>query len=140
MVRSGFQSFDATAPFFGAARASHASGSPRAMLARLESLATLLDSAIVLPGGVRVGTDAVVGLFPGIGDVITTALAAYIVHEASKFDLPRHVLWRMIANVAIDGALGSLPVAGDVFDVFWRANIRNVRLLRAHLKATGQIA
>ena len=50
------------------------------------------------------------------------------------------VLWRMIANVAIDGALGSLPVAGDVFDVFWRANIRNVRLLRAHLKATGQIA
>lgn len=97
-------------------------------------------TAIVVPGtSIRLSADAVVGLFPGIGDIVTTAVSAYIVYEAHKLGLPRPLLWRMAANIAIDGAIGALPVAGDMFDVFWRANVRNVRLLRDHLERSGRI-
>ncbi|WP_083850296.1 DUF4112 domain-containing protein [Rhodovulum sp. PH10] len=98
---------------------------------RLESLAHLLDTAIVVPGlGVRVGMDALIGLVPGIGDAATTLLSLWIVREAWALGAPRHVIGRMLANVAVDGAVGAVPLVGDAFDVMWRANRRNVRLLR----------
>ena len=114
--------------------------SPYAVLERLEWIANILDTAIVVPGtNIRFGADALVGMFPGIGDAVTTAVSAYIVYEASKLGLPRSLIWRMVGNIAIDGAVGAIPVAGDMFDVFWRANMRNVRLLRAHLERSGRI-
>jgi Domain of unknown function (DUF4112) len=97
-------------------------------------LATLLDTAFILPGtNVRFGFDAIIGLVPGIGDAITTAISLYIVHEARQLGAPLHVIMRMLANVAIDGFVGAVPVFGDAFDVMWRANRRNVRLLREWL-------
>lgn len=107
---------------------------------RLERLARSLDTAIVVPGtNIRFGADAIIGLMPGIGDTITTALSAWIVYEAHKLGVPRRLLARMIANVALDGVVGAVPLAGDVFDVMWRANQRNVRLLREHLRAQGSL-
>jgi hypothetical protein len=111
-------------------------------LARLDALATLLDTAFILPGtNVRFGFDAIIGLVPGIGDAITTAISLYIVHEARQLGAPLHVIMRMLANVAIDGFVGAVPVFGDAFDVMWRANRRNVRLLREWLaRGDGQAA
>jgi len=98
---------------------------------RLESIAAVMDTAFVVPGtGIRFGFDGLIGLVPGIGDFVTTALALYLVHEAWQLGAPKHVITRMLANVALDGVIGAVPVAGDVFDVMWRANKRNVRILR----------
>src|SRR6185295_3849650 len=103
-------------------------------IARLDALAALLDSAILIPGtNVRFGVDAVVGLVPGIGDAITTAISLYIVHEARQLGAPGHVIARMLGNVAIDGLVGAVPLVGDAFDVVWRSNKRNMRLLHEWL-------
>jgi len=114
--------------------------SRRATLERLERLAQLLDTALVIPGtNFRFGADAIIGLVPGIGDAITTAISAYIVYEARRLGVPWHVLARMISNVALDGLVGAVPLVGDLFDTMWRANIRNVRLLRKHLERSGAL-
>jgi Domain of unknown function (DUF4112) len=105
-----------------------------ARIARIDALATLLDTALVIPGtGVRFGLDALIGLFPVVGDIITTALSLFIVQEAYQLGAPRHVIARMLGNVALDGVFGAVPLVGDAFDVLWRANRRNVRLLREWL-------
>jgi len=112
----------------------------RAVLERLERISILLDTALFIPGtNIRFGADAIVGLLPGIGDAITTALSAYLVYEAYRLGAPGHLLARMIANVAFDGVVGAVPVAGDVLDVLFRANRRNVRLLREWLERDGLI-
>jgi uncharacterized protein DUF4112 len=104
-------------------------------IARIDALATLLDTAFILPGtNVRFGLDALIGLAPGIGDAITTAMSLYIVHEARQLGAPRHLVFRMLINVALDGIVGAVPVVGDAFDVMWRANRRNVRLLQDWLQ------
>jgi hypothetical protein len=103
-------------------------------LARLDALATLLDTAFFIPGtNIRFGIDAMIGLIPGIGDAITTAMSLYIVHEARQLGAPRHLIARMLANVALDGVVGAVPFLGDAFDVMWRSNRRNMTLLRNHL-------
>lgn len=108
-------------------------------IARIERLASLLDARFVIPfTKVRFGADSLIGLAPGVGDMVTTALALYIVYEAHKLGAPKHVLARMLGNVAIDGMIGAVPVAGDVFDVMFRANRRNVRILREHLDTAGR--
>jgi hypothetical protein len=108
--------------------------SRRERVARIDALATLLDTALVLPGtNVRFGLDALLGLVPGIGDAITTAMALYIVHEARQLGAPGHVIARMLANVVLDGVVGAVPLLGDAFDVMWRSNRRNMRLLQQWL-------
>jgi hypothetical protein len=112
----------------------------RAIVERLDRLSILLDTALAIPGtNVRFGADALIGLFPGIGDAVTTALAAYIVYEAHRLGAPRRLIARMVANVALDGVIGAVPLAGDVLDVMFRANRRNMRLLRAWLEREGEL-
>ncbi len=112
--------------------------SRRERVARIDTLATLLDTAFVLPGtNIRFGLDALIGLVPGIGDVITTAMSLYIVHEAHQLGAPSHVIARMVANVALDGFVGAVPLVGDAFDVAFRANRRNMRLLREWMEYEG---
>ena len=106
-------------------------------IARLDALASLLDTAILIPGtNVRFGLDAMIGLVPGVGDVVTTLLSLYIVKEARALGAPRHLILRMLGNVALDSMVGAVPLAGDVFDVMWRANRRNMNLLRGWLDKT----
>jgi len=114
------------------------SGSRRERVARIDALATLLDTAFVIPGtNVRFGIDALIGLVPGIGDAVTTAMSLYIVHEARQLGAPAHVIARMIGNVVLDGLVGAVPLVGDAFDVAFRANRRNMRLLRDWMDREG---
>ncbi len=104
-------------------------------LAKLDALATLMDSAIVIPGtNIRFGADALIGLIPGIGDAVTAGVSCLIILEARRMGAPHHVVARMIGNVALDGLVGVIPVVGDIFDVAFRANLRNMRLLRKHFE------
>jgi hypothetical protein len=124
---------------FNRSYSGHTAASRRAALERLEWLANIMDTAIVLPGNIRIGADAVIGLVPGIGDAITTGLSLWIVKEAHALGASKHVLTRMIGNVAVDALTGVVPILGDAFDVIWRANRRNVRLLREHFEREGLI-
>jgi len=104
---------------------------------RLRGLAWLLDNSIPLPGGYRIGIDAIVGLIPGIGDAIGALLSTFILNEARLLGAPRSVLMRMTANVVIETLVGSIPLAGDLFDAAFKANMRNLALLEQyHLDPT----
>ncbi|MGX4769538.1 DUF4112 domain-containing protein [Bradyrhizobium guangdongense] len=103
-------------------------------IARFEAIARLLDVAFILPGtNIRYGIDGLIGLIPVIGDLITTAISLWLVREARALGAPWYITARMLGNVAIDGVVGMVPFAGDAFDVMFRANMRNVRLLRRWL-------
>lgn len=103
-------------------------------LRRLDGLAMLMDSAFTIPGtNVTMGLDALIGLVPVVGDIVTTAISSYILYEARRLGASKLTLARMAGNVAIDGVVGAVPIVGDMFDVTFRANRRNVALLREHL-------
>jgi len=102
----------------------------------VRQLARLLDSAVRIPGtNIRVGLDALLGLIPGIGDAIGAALSGYIVLAAAKLGLPKSVLARMVLNLGIDTAVGAVPILGDLFDVAFRANTRNIALIDSAMSA-----
>ena len=99
-------------------------------LAHARTLARLLDSAARVPGtGIRFGADAVLGLIPGLGDVAGAALAGYLVILAHRLGAPRSVVLRMLGNVAVDTLAGTVPLVGDLFDVAFKSNTRNLALL-----------
>jgi hypothetical protein len=133
--RAGFAGFDYArhaGPYDAASR--------RAALDRLDMLATLFDTAFIVPGTkVRFGVESLLRLVPGIGDMAASALSFYLLYEASRLGVPRLLLARMAANVVLEGAVGAVPFAGDAFDVFFRANRRNVALLRKHFARTGYV-
>jgi hypothetical protein len=107
-------------------------------LARLDALARLMDSAFLVPGiNVRIGFDGLIGLVPVVGDIVSQAISSYLIWEARRLGVSRLTLWRMIGNSVIDTAVGFIPLAGDAFDVAFRANARNVAILRAHLEKRG---
>ena len=107
---------------------------------QIEMLAWILDESIAIPGlNVRMGVDGLLGLVPVVGDFISAALSMYIVACAHSLGAPKSVLLRMSANSAIDFVVGSVPVVGDVFDIGWKANRRNVKLLQAHLENPQQL-
>ena len=100
----------------------------------LQQFAWLLDSSIPIPGtSLTVGVDALVGLFPVIGDLIGVALSSYILSQAARLGAPRSVLTRMAFNIGVEGLVGLIPFAGDIFDAAFKANQRNVRLLEQWL-------
>jgi hypothetical protein len=105
-----------------------------AELDRIEALATMLDSWVAIPGtDVRIGLDPLVGLLPGVGDVIMLVASLYVVDRLSRLGLSRWARLRMIGNVLIDSAIGAIPVLGDIFDVAFKANVANVALARREL-------
>lgn len=107
---------------------------------RVRVLAKLLDNSIAIPGtGWKIGLDPIVGLIPGIGDLIGAVLSGYIILEAARAEASAFTLMRMVTNVGIDTLLGAVPALGDVFDAAWKSNTRNVALLERHL-ATGETA
>lgn len=99
----------------------------------LRKVAQLLDSAFVVPGtSYRVGLDPILGLVPGLGDLVSPLFTIGILWQARELAIPRVVLLRMILNVAIDSLLGAVPVVGDLFDFAWKANNKNVALVERH--------
>lgn len=106
----------------------------RAEIERLTRLARLLDSRFRLPFvPVRFGLDTIVGLIPGVGDMATALPALYLIYRGYKLGLPRRTLVAMAANVGLDVSVGSIPVIGDAFDLFFKANRRNAHHLQRHL-------
>lgn len=106
-----------------------ASADANTRLQRIRSLAWFLDNSIPLPGGLRIGADAIIGLIPGLGDALGAALSAYIINEARILGAPRSVLLRMSGNVLTETIIGAIPFAGDLFDAAFKANSRNLALL-----------
>ena len=107
---------------------------PASVRQRIEAMERLLERSFTIPGiRMPVGLDAVAGLVPVLGDLLAAALGAYRVWEASNLGLPRWKLWRMAGNVAFDSAIGAVPVAGDLFDLLFRSNSRNLRIVKRHL-------
>jgi hypothetical protein len=103
----------------------------------VELLARLMDSFFTIPGTqIRFGLDAIIGLIPGLGDTLTSFVSIYILKVAARCGVPRVTLVRMALNIAIDYVGGIVPFLGDAFDVYWKANIKNVELLQRHILAT----
>jgi hypothetical protein len=115
-----------------------ASPSPEQSVARLEALARLMDGAFVVPGtSIRMGLDGIIGLIPVAGDLIAGLVSSYLIWEARQLGAPRWLIARMMANTLIDTAFGAVPVLGDAFDVLFRANMKNMALLRRYMEKRG---
>ena len=107
---------------------------PHSIRARVEAMETLLERSFKIPGtNMPIGLDAIVGLVPVLGDLITTAMGAYIVWEAKNLGMPKWKLLRMAGNVGFDSLLGAVPVVGDAFDFFYRSNTKNLKIVKKHL-------
>lgn len=104
------------------------------VLSRIRQLARLFDTAFNVPGTkLKFGLDPVIGLVPVVGDFTSLAVSSYLIWEARRLGLPKHVLARMVGNVAVDTTIGAIPLLGDAFDLVFRANTRNLRLLEKSL-------
>ncbi|MBB3861979.1 hypothetical protein GGQ88_003269 [Novosphingobium hassiacum] len=110
------------------------SNDPAAVRQRVEMLERVLERSFKIPVIRRdVGLDAIAGLVPVLGDVVTAAMGAYVVWEARNLGMSKWQLWRMGGNVAFDTAIGAIPLVGDAFDFFFRSNTKNLKILRKHL-------
>ena len=105
---------------------------------RLQRLASLLDSQFQLPNGWRFGWDGLLGLIPGLGDLITNALSFYILYQGARLGSPPSLLIRMALNLLIDNAVDAIPLVGNIFDFVWKANHKNVQLLEAYFEKPHQ--
>ena len=111
-----------------------------ARVRRLRHLSTLLDEQFRIPGTTyRIGLDGLLGLIPGAGDTLSLLLSTYWLFEATRLGVPRRLLLRMAANIGLDALAGAIPIIGDIFDVAWKANKKNLALLEAYLASnTGR--
>jgi hypothetical protein len=109
-------------------------------LARLRRIGWLLDSSIPVPGTrYTLGIDQLVGLVPGLGDLLGGVFSLYIIVEAARIGVPRGLLARMGWNVAVDTLVGEVPILGDLFDIAFKANIRNLALLDGYLERPVEV-
>jgi hypothetical protein len=100
---------------------------------RIAGVTRILDDLVEIPGTrQRIGVDAVVGLIPGAGDLVSAAVGGWIILEATRFKLPRVVVVRMVVNTVADLLFGAVPILGDLFDVAFRSNRANLELFRRH--------
>jgi Domain of unknown function (DUF4112) len=117
-----------------AAQVPDLSRDPASVRARVEALEMLLERSFHIPGTkIPFGLDSVIGLVPVLGDLVTAAMGAYMVWEARNLGMSKWQLIRMTANVGVDTALGAVPLVGDVFDLVWRSNSKNLRIIKKHL-------
>lgn len=129
MRRMHTTDFDNLTQMMGSMAHDHA-----AIRQRIEFLEKILERAWVLPGtNHRIGLDGLIGLIPIIGDVITTAMSVYLMFEARKLNISKWAMFKMGCNVAIDTVIGAIPLVGDAFDLAFRSNTRNLRIIKRHL-------
>ncbi|MFW6376935.1 MAG: DUF4112 domain-containing protein [archaeon] len=115
-------------------------GSTHLAVRRVEWVGRLLDESIRVPGtSFRVGLDPILGIVPIAGDAIATAFSLYILLEAARLGVDARTLLRMVAHVAVDAVVGSIPVLGTLFDAVWKANTWNARILASHVEADGSV-
>jgi hypothetical protein len=114
------------------AKTSSAANLAPSVTGRISKLSYFLDEAIPLPGGYRIGWDGIIGLIPGLGDLLGLAASGYILYLAAQGGVGKAVLVRMAFNVLLESAIGSIPVLGDLFDFVFKANTRNLQLLQRY--------
>lgn len=108
-------------------------------LDRVDRVARVMDRAVRLPGTqIRLGLDSILGIVPGVGDTLALAPSLFIIAEAYRMGVPTSALGRMGVNLGIDWVIGLVPLIGDIFDIGWKANVRNARLLRDHVASTPE--
>jgi hypothetical protein len=101
-------------------------------------MARIMDGAVAIPGtNLRIGLDALIGLVPLAGDMISGLISTYLIWEARQLGAPRWLVARMAANALADTAIGAIPILGDAFDVMFRSNMKNMALLRRHMEKRG---
>ena len=106
----------------------------------IERVARRMDSAVKLPIIGGVGLDALLGLFPFAGDAVSTAVSLSLVAKSIRYGLPRELITKMLANILVDFLMGAVPFVGDLADMWFKANMRNVALLREYLEQTRRRA
>jgi hypothetical protein len=107
---------------------------PHSIRRRVEAMEHILERSFRIPGtNYPVGLDAIIGLVPVVGDLIAAAMASYIVWEGKNLGMPKWKLWRMGGNIAVDTVIGAIPLVGDAFDLAFRSNTKNLRIIRKHL-------
>ena len=107
---------------------------PQSVRQRVEALELLLERSFHIPGTkIPFGLDSVIGLVPVLGDIVTAAMGAYMIWEARNLGMSKWHLIRMAGNVGIDTALGAVPLVGDAFDLVFRSNSKNLRIIKKHL-------
>lgn len=100
----------------------------------LEKLAVWMDSRFTIPGtNIQLGMDSILGLIPGIGDTLTLGSTAYFYGFATSLNLPWHVKGRILWNGFIDWLIGLIPFFGDIFDIGWKSNLKNIELIKSHM-------
>ena len=116
------------------------SSSPqRFLLAKF--LADWLDQRFTIPGtSIRIGLDPILGLIPGIGDMIANLAGSAIILIAAQYRLPKIVLLRMGLNVALNAIIGAIPVFGDVFSIWFRSNVKNAQLLERYVGTEDRVS
>lgn len=118
--------------------AATSTASALARLAKLRRIAWMVDGVFRVPGTkFRFGLNSLIGLTPAAGDAVLAGISLYIVYEAHRLGLPREKLARMLANVGIEAAAGTVPILGDLFDMSFKANLRNLAIIEDHLKLAG---
>jgi Domain of unknown function (DUF4112) len=123
---------------YAAAKGMSEEAARREFTETIERLARLMDNAVRLPIIGPVGVDAALGLFPVAGDALSAAIAVSLIARSLKYGVPRDVIARMLANVLVDVLVGAVPLVGDLADIWFRANARNVELLREYLAADAR--
>lgn len=103
-------------------------------LVRLRQLSENLDESFTIPGTkIKFGMDALLGLVPGGGDLVSGIFSLYMLRAAIKMKLPKRAIFSMLVNILLDTTIGIIPVAGDIFDIFWKSNKRNLKIIEKHL-------
>ena len=109
-------------------------------LRRIRKIAKLLDTAIGIPGTrFRIGLDPILGLLPGGGDLIGGAISAYMIYLAASFGLEKPKISQMVQNIALETFVGFIPIVGDIFDFYFKANLKNLDILEQHLAQADDI-
>ena len=107
-------------------------------LKRIRKIANLLDAAIGIPGTkFHIGLDPILGLLPGGGDLVGAAISGYLIYLAARFGLEKAEIGKMIGNVALETLLGTVPLVGDLFDAYFKANLRNLEILETHIEKSA---
>lgn len=116
------------------------SGAEQKRMDRLEKLSTALDSRFTLPGtGIKFGWDGLLGLVPGLGDVVTIGPAVFMLSEAYQMGVRKRVLLQMAMNTGLDLAVGTVPILGDIFDFAFKGNRRNFALLKKDIESKSNV-
>ncbi|WP_237072704.1 DUF4112 domain-containing protein [Pseudaestuariivita rosea] len=110
-------------------------------IAKLERLANTMDNIVRVPGtNIRIGLDSIAGLVPVLGDSAALIPAGYIVFKSKQLGVSNHTTGRMLFNILVDVVIGSVPLVGDIFDIGWNANLRNVALLKEDIQKKAALA